>query len=457
MKNKLIGAAVVAALLSVAHVPAARAQSSTELAQLKAQLQALQAKVEEMEKAQKAQAETQKAQTDATDKTLDMIAQQRANVGDWVGRFTWKGDFRYRNEDIKQELNPRERNRDRMRVRAGFVAKASDTVTAEIQLSTGESLTNGGYGDARSPNQTLTDASSRKRVWFDTAFATWAPNANWKVTFGKMRYPFVRPTGSLFFDNDINPEGGAINWQQGATGLFAAAWYVNLAERAAAADSTMSGGQIGWKGDIASGARLTVAASYYDHGAVQGYNAVQDATLPGNAFGNTTTVSAAICRASAIAAGTACIADDFNVYEAMAELSMTVGGQPLVFSADYAKNSKADFAASATSPNGLDKAYMAGVQYGRVTGAHSWEVGYVYQKVENDALYGQWVDSDFGGGSTGSKGHVFKVGYGFGKNFRINGTYFLNDTNIDIPTTVSGVTLTGRAYRRLQLDLNVGF
>jgi hypothetical protein len=463
MKNKLIGAAVAAALLSVAYVPAASAQSSTELQQLKAQLEALQAKVAEMEKAQKAQADTQKAQTDATDKTLDMIAQQRANVGDWVGRFTWKGDFRYRNEDIKQEFNPAERDRDRMRVRAGFVAKASDTVTAEVQLTTGESLSSGGYGDARSPNQTLTDASSRKRVWFDTAFATWAPNANWKVTFGKMRYPWTKPTGSLFFDNDINPEGGAINWQQGATGLFAAAWYVNLAERPAAADSTMSGGQIGWKGDIASGTRLTLAASYYDHGAVEGYNAVQDGAISAtlnNSFGNTTTALATVCRPGVLntTTTTACIADDFNVYEVMAELSMTVGGQPLVFSADFAKNNKADFAASATSPAGLDTAYMAGVQYGRVTGAHSWEVGYVYQKVENDALYGQWVDSDFGGGSTGSKGHVFKVGYGFGKNFRINGTYFMNDTNIDVPTTIAGLgPVTSRAYRRLQLDLNVGF
>jgi Putative porin len=451
MKTSLIVAAVAAALSSVAYVPAASAQSSTELEQLKAQLQALQAKVEEMEKAHK-------AQTDTQDKTLDMIAQQRSNVGDWVGRFTWKGDFRYRNEDIKQELVARERNRDRLRVRAGFVAKVNDTVTTEVQLTTGETLSNGGYGDARSPNQTLTDASSRKRVWFDTAFATWAPTADLKLTFGKMRYPWTRPTGSLFFDGDINPEGGAINWQQGTTGVFAAAWYVNLAERGTAPDSTMAGAQVGWKGDIASGTRLTVAASYFDHGAVQGYNAVQDATLPGNAFGNTTTTSAAICRASAVAAGTACIADDFNVYEAMAELSMSVGGQPLVFSLDYAKNNKADFAASATSPSGLDTAYMGGIQYGRVTGAHTWEVGYVYQKIENDALYGQWIDSDFGGGVAGSKGHVFKVGYGFGRNFRINGSYFLNDQNIDVPFVVSPTqSINDRKYRRLQLDLNVGF
>jgi hypothetical protein len=450
MNNRLITAAVGVALLGVAYVPAASAQSS-ELEALKAQLQALTQKVEQLEKDQKAQAES-------ADKTTDAVAQTRANVGEWVGRFQWKGDFRYRNEDIKQELNPAERNRDRMRVRAGFVAKVNDTVRTEIQLTTGETLANGGYGDARSPNQTLTDANSRKRVWFDTAFAEWAPNANFKVTFGKMRYPWVRPTGSLFFDGDINPEGGAINWQQGVNGVFATAFWTQIAERSAQADSTLAGGQIGWRGDLASGTRLTVAAGYFDHGAVQGYNAVQDATLPANAFGNTTTASAAVCRPGVITAtSTACIADDFNIVEGLAELSMQLGGKPLVFSLDYAKNNKADFAASATSPSGLDTAYMAGVQFGRVTTARSWEVAYLYQKVENDALYGQWVDSDFGAGATGSSGHVFKAGYGFGRNFRINGTYFWNDTNIDVPLTVGGVPITDRKYKRLQLDLNVSF
>ncbi len=444
MSNKFISAAVGAALLLGAGIPVAQAQSA-ELEQLKAQLQALQVKVEQLEKEQKAQAE-------ATEHTTDAVAQTRTTVADIGSRFQWKGDFRYRAEDIKQE-GTRERERDRIRVRAGFAAKVNDTVRTEVQLSTGESLSSGGYGDARSPNQTLTDASSRKRVWFDTAFAEWAPNANFKVTAGKMRYPWVRPNNVGFFDLDINPEGIAFNWQQGTTGLFAAAFYVDLAERAAGTDSTMSGGQFGWRGDIASGTRLTLAASYFDHGGVQGYNAVQDGTLPGNAFGNTTTTSAAVCR---MALAT-CIADDFNIYEVLGELTMQVGSRPLTFSADYSKNTKADFAASATSPKGLDTAYAGSIQYGRVTTANTWEVSYLYEKVENDALYGQWVDSDFGGGVTGVKGSAFRFGYGLGKNFRVNGTYFMNDQNIDIPVTVNGTPITDRKYDRWQLDMNVSF
>lgn len=441
MNSRLVSAALTAVLSSAACIPAAQAQSA-ELQELKAQLEALQKRVAELEAQQKQQAEL-------ADKTVEQVAQQKASVGDWVGRFTWKGDVRYRNEDIRQELVAGNRNRDRIRVRAGLVAKVNDTVTAEVQLTTGETLGNGGYGDARSPNQTLTDANSRKRVWFDTAFFTWKPNANWSATFGKQRYPWLRPANVLFFDSDVNPEGIAVNWQQGADGLFATAFYVQLAERSGGADSTMAGGQFGWRGSIGGGARLMVAGGYFDHGAVEGYNAVQDGALPGNAFGNTTTTSAAVCRMGLVT----CIANDFNIYEGVAELTFQVGGRPLTFVADYAKNNDADFGLSSD----LDTAYAVGAQYGRVSAFNTWEVGYLYQKIENDALYGQWIDSDFGGGSTGTKGHVFRVGYGFGRNFRFNTTYFWNDTNIDIPTTIGGVPITQRKYKRLQLDLVASF
>jgi hypothetical protein len=96
--------------------------------------------------------------------------------------------------------------------------------------------------------------------------------------------------------------------------------------------------------------------------------------------------------------------------------------------------------------------------FGRVSGARSWEIGYTHQKVEKDALYGQWIDSDFANGLTDGEGGAIRLGYGFGRNFRINGTYFMTETNMDVPTTIAGVgPVTGRDYERLQLDLNVSF
>ncbi len=60
--------------------------------------------------------------------------------------------------------------------------------------------------------------------------------------------------------------------------------------------------------------------------------------------------------------------------------------------------------------------------------------------------------------SSGSNGWVLKAGYGFGRNFRLNATYFFNDQNIDLPTTIAGVgPVTDRKYRRLQVDINMTF
>src|SRR5687767_8774785 len=176
MNRTFVGTAVAAALAFGA--TAAQAQGSAEIEELKAQMQALQAKLEKLEQQQKTQQESQ-------DKATDAVAQVKSNVGDWVGRFQWKGDLRYRNETIDQEFALDERNRDRIRLRAGFVARVNDTVRAEVQATTTEG------SDPRSSNQTLTNTDSRKPLDLDTAFFEWAPNASFKATLGKMRYPWV--------------------------------------------------------------------------------------------------------------------------------------------------------------------------------------------------------------------------------------------------------------------------
>jgi hypothetical protein len=430
MRSNLLSSAVAAALGCAALAPMANAQGS-DLTELKAQLATLQAKVEELEKQQKTQVETQ-------DRTTDALAQTRAGIGEWVSRFQWKGDFRFRNESIDQEFVATERNRDRIRLRAGFLARVNDTLRVEVQAATTESF------DARSSNQTLTNVNSRKPFELDLAYAEWTPNTSWKATFGKMRLPWYT-TQSFFFDKDVNPEGVALGWQQGTNGLFANAYYIDLAERSTRADSNMAGAQLGWRNEIASGVRLTLAAGYFAHNAVEGYNTVQDTTLPGNAFGNSTTT---VCRPGI----TACIANDFDIFEVAGDLSMTAGGRPLTLFFDYGNNGQADFS-SATIPSGLDTAWALGFQWGRVSGARTWEVGYIHQVTEKDALFGQWIDSDFAAGLTDGDGGAFRFGYGFARNFRINATYFLNDLNNDVPSA-NGFDVE---YKRLQLDVNTSF
>lgn len=443
-----VGLTLIAGNVSLAANKVPAAASAEEMATMRAQVQALLERVAQLEAAQQQQAQNVQAATsvaesqgkvnedvqNALDLQSDNLAKTAANVGEWVGRFQWKGDLRFRNEQFDQEYVPRDRIRDRIRARAGFVAKVNDTIRAELQFATGGA-------DPRSSNQTLTDTNSRKALDLDLAYAEWQATPTLKVTAGKMKLPWVRPGQSLFFDGDINPEGLALNYQGTVPGgVFAGVFYNDLAERATQADSNMLGAQIGWRSNPAQATRFTVGTSYFDYGAAQGYNPL----FGGIANGNTTTTSAAVCRRGI----SPCLAFDYNVLELFGEFATTLADRPFTAYVDYARNGDAT----------LDTAYSVGLMYGRASNPQTWEVGLQYQKVEKDALFAQMSDSDFADGSTDADGFVLRFGYAFARNFRFNATYFANQLNNDVPTAIAGVgSVRDRDYRRLQFDINWGF
>lgn len=436
--------------------------AAAEIEALKAQLASLQERLAALEAAQQAQAaqlaaasaatEAQAAlaaeQQESIDRATDVLAQTRAGIGDWVGRFQWRGDVRYRNETTDLQYASTTRIRDRIRARVGFVAKVNDTVRAEVRVATGD-------GEARSPNQTLTNANSRKDLSIDMLYGEWAVSPDWLVWAGKMPYPWQR-TASYFFDNDVNPEGLAVQWRRGADGFFGSAFYTQLAERATQADSNMIGMQIGWRGKVFDASRLTLAASYFDHGAVEGYNPFWNGSAA-NAFGNTVVSSPTVCRRGI----SSCLANDFDILHLQGELGTQLLGRPLTVYLDYGRNLAAERGDPAQGvPAGLDTAYAAGFVWGRASAPRSWEIGYVWQKVEKDALFAQWVDSNYADGRTDGQGGVLRLAYALGRNWRFNLNYFMNDTNVDGPVAVTfpvTQTVTGRDYRRLQLDVLASF
>jgi hypothetical protein len=432
---QVISATVLAAMVQPAALAADAAQ---------AQIEALQKRIEQLE--------------EANDKQSDQIAQVKSNVPAWVPNFTWSGDFRYRNETIDQEYVSKNRNRDRMRLRAGFVAKVNDTVKVAFQLTTSEpgAATSDG-GDKHSGNQTLTKENSRKPVFIDLAYAEWSPNQYLKLSAGKMKYPWVRAGQSTMFDADVNPEGLAVNLSYGT--FFGSVFYNILEERFGAGltnqvssagfstSSNLIGGQLGWKGDVGPG-KLTVAGGYFGYHAMQNRNVFWN-----NVTGNNTTVTTG-CYYGA----TVCLAYGYTIIEGIAEYSFNVAGRPLTAYVDYTKNSDAEDDRTATV-DGLDTAQSMGILYGKAGDPHTWEFGGYWQKIERDALYAQMIDSDFAGGNTDGKGWVVKAGYAPAKNWTLNATYFINKTNNDV--AFNGGTGIGmvnnRGYNRLQLDLNFKF
>jgi hypothetical protein len=453
MTRKLLVLAVTAAIAG-ASAPAL-AQSS-EIQALKEQLAALSAKIEQLEKAQATTKKTADEAQVTADRAADNMAQEKS-------RLSFNGDIRYRNESFDVEYVERNRNRDRVRARLNANYRVNDTVTGVFGIATGGT-------DPRSSNQTLTDQNSRKDFELDLAYVQWAPNAAWRVTAGKQRYSWQR-SPSLFFDGDVNPEGISVNYSKG--NLFAGVFHDWLAERALSfsnvtsgtnTDSMLYGAQVGYRIPISDSVRITVAGTYFNFDGVQGYNPL----FGGSAFGNTTVTGAACNRT--LAANTPCLASDFDVIEGFADLTATVAGRPLRVFLDYARNTAAEV--NAVAGEKLDTALAFGVGYGAASATpRTWEIGALYQQIEKDSLFGQFLDSDFGDGNTDSDGLVLRGGYTLARNLTLNGTLFLNQLSNDVPQTVTvfnsatpaqldTIVIPGifdRDYKRLQLDLNFRF
>ncbi len=458
MGSKFVSAAVGSLLVTLGAAPA-QAQSSAEIAALKQQVAILQerlaqleAKTEEQQRVAEASAKTASEAQSTADRTADVLAQARAAIA-------FSGDVRYRNESFDVELVDSNRIRDRIRARLNATVRVNDTIRGVLGLATGGA-------DPRSSNQTLTDSNSRKDFELDVGFVEWQPNANWRFTGGKMRYTWTR-TPSLFFDSDVNPEGLAVNYTQG--NFFAGAFYHWLTERAlsfsnvttaAPADSVLYGAQVGYRTDIADGVRLTMGATYYDHGGVQGYNPF----FGGSSFGNTTTTSAAVCRRGIAT----CLASDFDVVQVFGDVTATVANRPFRAYVDLAQNTAAE--TNPVAREKLDTAYAVGFTYGAAANPRSWEVGALYQKIEKDALFAQFIDSDFSDGNSDAEGFVLRGAFAPARNWTLNATLFLNDLGNDVPNTVTVFaptvanpnatatrTFFDRDYKRLQLDLNFRF
>jgi hypothetical protein len=434
---------------------AAFAASPNELAQIREQLEGLMQRVDKLEQENsqlKQENQTLKAADEQLQANDDYLkgearglrkeaAQQAVEVGkvkgaDWAGKVAITGDMRYRYEMISDEtlsggVQTADRYRDRVRARLNATVKATDNITVGIGLATTEN------GDPRSSNQSLTGVFSRKSLDLDTAYFDWK-FAQWaNLIGGKMKQPFVKPGQSLFWDNDINPEGLALGFQSGM--FFGTAYNYWLTEQSGpettrTADTMLHGLQIGTRLPIGANT-LMLAAHYYDLSAAQGRSPFYNAS----ANGNTTDTIGSGTTATQV------LRNDYEVINLSAEFNMLLGQLPLQIWADAAQNQDVD---------DLDTAWSAGVLFGKASNYRTWELGAAYQVIEKDALFAQLIDSDFAGGVSDSEGWVLRAGYTPVRNWTLNATYFLNQRNVDAPTSSGQSEID---YDRLQVDFNVKF
>ncbi len=438
MRNHLIAGA--AGLVLSAPLSAQAAVSEQEVAELKQQVQVLLQRVQQLE-AQNAglagagaapsadparveQLEARVAEVEATnDAQTDQIAQGVAKDKsmDWATKLKWKGDFRYRHEMIDEETRD-ERTRQRIRARLGVEARVADNLKAILQIATGDPL------DPRSTNVTLGGGNLRKNIALDLGYLDWTVAEGTVVSLGKMKYPFERFGSSLFYDSDVNPEGGAIRYGRG-DGLFASGWGFWINEFSSANDPVVYGAQLGWT----TGFGLKVAATY------QNFSGLKDSSAGLVDLGGNTTYGAAGSDCTGVGSFQ-CYLYDYELVEVSAEYAFAIGSLPVSLWADYIQN---------TAIDDLNEGYNVGFTLGKASDPRSWEFAALYQDLEKDAAWGGWIDSDFAGGTTQGKGFVFKGAYVPVKNTSLNLTWFENTRNYD--------TSSERDYQRLQLDFSMKF
>ena len=460
MKSTVLATAVAAALtLSAADASAQTKGAATkaEVQSIQSQMQALAERLSRLEAANaelKTQNSDLQALADRREAEMDYLKSQTRELreegavasneiakvkgADWATKIKGRGDLRYRSENIWTERviaatqtvpayvdDAADRYRHRIRARLGFDFKATDNVKGTLLFATGGD-------DPRSSNQTLGSSGTRKSIGLDMGYVDWKFMQGGNLLLGKQVNPIFKPGQSLFYDGDFNPEGGAVKFDRGMFFGTAYGWWFseqyNANPNGENSDANIFGLQAGMKFPLLGG-ETVLAANYYECGACQSNSPL----YANNANGNST-FRVGTSTTNLLTYG-------YDIFEVGAQMGVTVANLPVTFWANYAQNLADDVE--------YDTAYAVGAMVGKASDAKTWEAGLFYQEIDKDALFAQWIDSDFGDGKTDSEGLVFKAGYAPVKNFTMNATYFLNTLNKDV-----GLDLD---YDRLQVDLNYKF
>jgi len=321
-------------------------------------------------------------------------------------------DFRVRYEYTDDESKSEKRRRNRVRTRLSAQYSPNERLRIKVRLATAEANTTGA-------NQTLGHDFSLSDAGMDQLFMDYALTDSSSLFLGKMTNPFFKPNKSqLVFDGDYNPEGVAMSFNKDN-------YFVNIGlirfDEGSSRAVNMSGFQIGKSNKISSQTTYKIALAQHNFDNIKGRPAT-DITWNGQIFGNPADTNDNYLN-------------NYNVTNLSAEIKTKLGVDsiPTIFFIDVARNSKADED---------DSAFQIGA---KLTLSDLWRVTYLYKDAEKNAVFGALVDSDFGGGGVGHKGHQLNVGYNLSKKLSIELTWFDNKKKMEID------------YRKAFVDLKYKF
>ena len=412
-----------------------------------------------------------------SDGGFDKAYRAKTGLPEWVTSLKISGDLRARYEffhtdnDVPGAGEPnKDRNRFRFRLRTGMTATLQDNFELGFRLASGEA--NGAFGgDPISSNQTFQDNGSKKFIWIDLAYGKWTPikTGPWMVsgTIGKMENPFVV---DMAFDADYTPEGAALQAAYAINDshslkLNGAVFVLDEINQGSQAsdDPVLFGVQLRhdakWTPELSS----SIGLAWYT---LKDEENLGNGAVPNVQVGNTRYAASVPGSVTKLAGS---LVNDYYPVVADAAVTYTlnsfpgyVGKFPIRVAGEYMENPGADT---------RNNAYWAGVFFGKVGKKGTWEASYRFKRLEADAWYEEFVDSDFSayyqtvpGGSaaasgsaaghragTGIQGHLFRIGYALSDSFQLGATYLLSEL-INPPRVGTPPEHTESGAHRLQID-----
>ncbi|MGZ3724912.1 MAG: putative porin [Pseudobdellovibrio sp.] len=338
--------------------------------------------------------------------------------------FTFKGDFRFRTEEIKDEqaspLPEGDRTRQRIRLRAGGTAVVNDETDVVMRLATGTATNT----ENNSTNQDLTDYESKKAILIDMAYFNFHPNENTQIWGGKtpIQY-FTALSSDLVIDSDVTPEGMALKYKNGEFFVNAGTDWVSERYSATGATDNTDVGLVGLQGGYThktDSCDFTVAVEQLNYANIKG------ATAPA-AKGNT--LVGAVYK------------DNYKLNVLDAEFNTTISGLPVGFGVEMVNN---------TEVSDYNNGSNFGVRVGKLKEKGSWMVAADYRELQKDAALGMLSESDSSGGGTDIRTTKVVYGYQLGEKANVMFTYMWGQHGI------ASTTFTAD-YTRMDADFNFSF
>ena len=408
---------------------------------------------------------------------FDKEYRKETGLPDWVTSLKIYGDLRARYEFFHTDNNTpgaAEPNKDRTvfryRLRTGMTATLKDNFEMGFRIASGEP-TGAFGGNPISSNQTLQDNGSKKFLWIDLAYGKWTPvnTGPWRVsgTIGKMENPFV---ADMAFDADYTPEGAAIQTAYAINDshslkLNGAVFVLDEINQGSQAshDPMLFGVQLRHDGKWTPELTTSIGLGWY---VLKDAQNLGNSAVPNVQVGNTRYAASVPGSVTKLAGS---LVNDYYPVVADAAVTYTLksfpaypGRFPIRMAGEYMENPGADT---------RNNAYWAGVAFGKVGKKGTWELSYRFKRLEADAQYEEFVDSDFSayyertpGGSaaasgpapgiragTGIQGHIFRIGYAPSDAFQLGATYLLSEL-IDPPLVGTPLRKSESGSHRLQID-----